>query len=66
MLSFEASLGHTDVDFSTHARYYVHNVCLLFGGERVFDHSEYRDRKVGPNLNTTLMLYILYSSCMPS
>ena len=33
----EASLGLSDVDLSTRAWYFVHDVRLLLDGERVFD-----------------------------
>ena len=37
----EASLGLPDVDLSTRAWYLVHDVRLLFDGERVFDLSKH-------------------------
>ena len=37
----EASLGLSDVDLSTREWYFVHDVCLLLDGERVFDLSEH-------------------------
>ena len=38
--SFEASLGLTDVDFSTRARHFLYYVCLFLDGERIFDLSK--------------------------
>ena len=49
----EASLGLSDVDLSTRAWYLVHDVRLLLDGELTLVSM---DRKVGPDLNTTLML----------
>ena len=38
---FEASLGLSDVDLSTHAWHVVHDVCLHLDRERVFDFSKH-------------------------
>ena len=40
LCSFEASLVFTDVDLTTSARYFVNDVRLFLGWERVFDLSE--------------------------
>ena len=53
--SFEVSLGLADVDLSTRARHFVYYVRLFLDGERALTLVS-MDRKVGPDLNTTLML----------
>ena len=52
--SFEAPLGLTDVDLSTRARYFVYDVRLFSTGRGSLTLVS-MDRKVGLDLNTTLM-----------
>ena len=58
---FESSCSLADVHLSADAWYFVDNNCMLLHREGVLDLIVRRERRVGPYLNTILMLKSLHT-----